>query len=333
MRMQKYSERMGMLVLVAFLMGMGGATSESSAAEAKYPDRLIQVVIGVDPGSATDMAFRPFVEGMQEYLGQPGTLLFKPGANGATAGIFVVNAKPDGYTLGGFQGAVVITNPLTMEKVGYTTDDFVPICRLAKVAVSLAVRTDSPWKTLRDFVEEAKKYPGKLTYATAGFLSNPHMAAEMFSKAAGIKLTHVPTKGATSALTALLGGHVNMVGCSPSSSFPHVRSGTLRIIGVFEEKRLEQFPDVPTFIESGYPVAFSIWYGLLAPKGTPKEVVNTIYKACEKVMADPRYSIKDRYEKRALTLAFLDPEGFANAIKKDREVMKEVIKEILQTTK
>lgn len=330
MRKQIHSKWISVLIIAAFIVEM--TITGSWAAEAKYPNRLIQVVICYEPGS-TDMSIRPFVDKLPEYLGKPMAFVYKPGASGATGASFVSKVRPDGYTLIGTSQSPVMISPLTKGDLGYTLDDFVPICKLVKSPVVVAVKADSPWKTLKDIVEEAKKSPGKITYSTTGVFGTPHVPVEMFLKSAGIEMTHVPCPGTAPAVTALLGGHVNMTSATMASITPHIKSGVVRPLAVFEKQRLKVFPNVPTFTELGYPVVLYVWYGFLAPKGTPEEVVKTIYTACKKIVENHKSFIEDRLEKMSLTLDFSGPEEFAKEIHAENEIMKKIVNDLMPPSK
>jgi tripartite-type tricarboxylate transporter receptor subunit TctC len=325
MGQRSYLTWIGVLSTVAFLT-IGLVIRECRAAGEKYPNKTIQVVICYQPG-ATDMAFRPFTEKLPEYLGQPIAFAFKPGAAGGAGASFVARAKPDGYTLIGTSNSPVITAPLTKE-LDYTLYDFAPICRLVSSPIVMAVKSDSPWKNLKEVVEEAKKSPGKLTYSTAGVFGTTHVPMELFVKSAGINLTHVPCEGSTPGVTALLGGHVSMTCSTMPTILPHFKSGALRPIAFFEKDRLKEFPDVPTFTELGYPVVYFLWYGLMAPKGTSEEVIKTISGACKKLIQEQPKHIEDRLEKLSLKLVFLNPEEFAKETKDEYEYMKKIIEEL-----
>lgn len=328
MRRHKHSIWKGVLVIFVLLMIAWWATSESWAAEKKYPNRPIQVVICYSPGS-TDMAIRPIVDRLPEYLGQPVTFVYKPGASGAVGGSYVSKVKADGYTLIGTSQSPIMLCPLTKE-VDYTLDNFIPICRLVKSPVLVAVKADSPWKTVKDLVEEAKKSPGKLTFSSTGVLGTPTLPMEIFVKLTDIKMTHVPCPGTAPAVTALLGGHVHSTTATLASITPHIKSGALRPLGVFEKKRIKAFPDVPTFTEQGYPVALTVWYGLLAPKGTSDEVVKKIYGACKKILDDHRKSVEDQLDNLSLELDFAGPEQFAKEIKEENDMMGKIVKDLME---
>lgn len=332
MRRERHFKGMNLMVLVAFLIMMGWAANEGWAAEVKYPTRPIQIIICYAPGT-TDMGLRPFTEKVPEYLGQPTSFVYKPGASGAVGASFASKVKPDGYTLLGASQSPVITAPLTQEGLDYTLDDFAPVCRLVGSPIILATRADSPLKTLKDVIEEAKKSPGKITFSTSGVFSTIQLPTEIFSRMAGITLTHVPCTGTSPAVTALLGGHVTLTSSSMAPIFSHLKSKALRGIAVYEKERLKEFPDVPTFSELGYPVVYSNWYGILAPKKTPEEIVQKIYTSFRKVIEDHRSFIEARVANMSLKMVFLGPEEFANALKVENEAVKKIVKDLMASGK
>jgi tripartite-type tricarboxylate transporter receptor subunit TctC len=331
MKRQKSFQFLGMLSMMTFIMVAAWDTPGTWAAEIKYPTRPIQIIIGYEPGS-TDMGLKPFTERLQEYIGQPVSYVYKPGAAGTIGASFVAKAKPDGYTLLGTSQTPVILSPLTKD-LDYKLDDFVPVSRASKSSLVLAVKADSPWKTVKDIVDEAKKSPGKLTYSSAAVFGSNHLVMEEFVKLAGINMTHVPCKGSAPAVTAALGGHVNMVSSTMAPLSPHLKSGALRPIGVFEKERIKEFPAVPTFSEAGYPVIHVVWYGFFAPKGTPDEVVKTISTAIQKVVKDHHQFVEDRLGKISLNPAFLKYDEFAREVKDYNEEMKRIIKELMKSIK
>jgi tripartite-type tricarboxylate transporter receptor subunit TctC len=184
------------------------------------------------------------------------------------------------------------------------------------------VKTDSPWKSLKELIEGAKKNPGKVTYATSGIFGTSHFPVEMFVKLAQINMTHVPCAGDGPAVTALLGGGVNMVSCTVTAVVPHIRSGALRPIGVFAKERLKDYPDCPTFSELGYPIIQYVWVGILGPKGLPEQAVKTIHTTGKKIVEDNKRIIEDRLEKMSLMLDFLGPQEYAAEMKREGATMK-----------
>lgn len=332
MRRARLFRGMNLVVLVTSLMVMLWATNEGWAAEVKYPTRPIQIIIGYAPGT-TDAGLRPFTEKLPEYLGQPASFVYKPGASGAVAASFVAKAKPDGYTLFGASQAPIITAPYTQEGLDYTFDDFTPICRLVVSPIVLAVKADSPLKTVRDVVEAAKKSPGKITFSTSGVFSTIQIPTEIFAKMAGIQLTHVPCSGTSPAVTALLGGHVTLTSSSMAPLSPHLKSKALRGLAVYEKERLREFPDIPTMAEAGYPVIYSNWYGMLAPKRTPGEIVKKLYGSFKKVIEENRQFVEDRAANMSLKVAFVGLEEFASILKGENEAVKKVVQELQATGK
>jgi tripartite-type tricarboxylate transporter receptor subunit TctC len=331
MRRQNRFHAMGMLV-IGFSLAMACLTSQTWAAGEKYPSQPIQVVIGYAPGS-TDMALRPFIEKLPEYLGQPMSFLYKPGAAGSIGASFVAKSKPDGYTLLGSSPSPVLISPFSKEGIGYSLDDFSPICRLVDSPLILVVRADSPWKNIHDVIAEAKKSPGKITYASSGVFGNNHVPVEMFLKLAGLKMTHVPAEGSGPSVTAVLGGHVNMSSVTMSAASPHLRSGDLRLIASFDKQRIKEFPNALTITELGYPVVLTNWYALMAPRRTPPEVVKAILNGCEKVLEEHKGFVADRVQQLALRMAFLNTEQFTNQLRAERDVMREIVKDLLKTVK
>jgi tripartite-type tricarboxylate transporter receptor subunit TctC len=332
MKSQRCFKGMNLAVRVTFLMMVLWTANEGWTAEVRYPTRPIQIVIAYAPGT-TDTGLRPFIEKLPDYLGQPTSFVYKPGANGAIGASFVAKAKPDGYTLFGTSQAPIITTPLTQEGLDYALDDFSPICRLVESPIVLAAKADSPLKTLKDIIEEAKKFPGKMTFSTSGVFSTIQLPTEIFSRMAGITLTHVPCTGTSPAVTALLGGHVTLTSSSMAPLFPHLKSHALRPIAVYEKERLKEFPDVPTFSELGYPIVYSNWYGILAPKRTPEEIVRKIYASFKKGIEDHRNFIEERVANMSLKLVFLGPEEFTHTLKAENEAVKKIVKELMTSRK
>jgi len=320
-------------VILVVVMLVGWAVREGRTAVTKYPSRPIQMVIPYSPGS-TDLILRPFMEYIPQYLGQQMIFVYKPGAAGSTGANFLVKSKPDGYTLIAGPMATFTTAQLTMD-VDYTIDDFAPVCRLTSGILGIAVKADSPFKTVKDLIEAAKKAPGKVTYSTPGVCTPQHIAMFMLAREAGITLTHVPTAGGGPTITAALGGHVSMATSAMAPVTPHVKSGALRLLVIFEEKRTKEFPDVPTLVEAGFPqIVFATYTGVLAPEGTPKEVINTVSGAFKKVADEHRSFIEDRVEKLGVRLDFGGPEDYNKALRLDHERIKAVLKDLnMETTK
>ena len=218
-----------------------------------YPDRPIQLIIPFAPGD-TDQMLRPFTERMGEFLGRPVVLNYKPGAAGGLGASMVATSKPDGYTLVGSSPGSLVIVPLANKEMKYGTDSFAPIAALVEGGLMLVVPAGSPYQSIKDVVEQAKRAPGTITFSSSGVMGITHLLAEIFSQAAGIKLNHIPHQGSGPAITALLGGHVDMASTAIAPAQGHIQAGKLRALAVFSDKRLKAYPDVPTLKEMGYDV-------------------------------------------------------------------------------
>jgi tripartite-type tricarboxylate transporter receptor subunit TctC len=303
------------------------STGEGVAADAKFPTKPIQVIIPFPPGS-TDVLLRPFIEKMPEYLGQSMTFIYKPGAAGSVGAGYVAVSKPDGYTLVGVSESALVTVPLTNKAIDYRLESFATISMFVEAPVLLCVKSDSRWKTLRDLIDEAKKNPGQMSFNTSGTYGTVHTAAESLFKDAGIKLTHIPSQGSGASVPALLGGHINASSITLAVILPHVKAGTIRPLVSFTEKRLRALPDVPTAKELGYPVVASSFYGLLAPKGTPRAIVEIIYGAAKKTRENHESFIKERYDNIGVEMMFLGPQEYYNHLKKFQAFQEKILQEL-----
>ena len=283
------------------------------AAEKKYPTKPIQVIVPFAPGE-TDNLLRPFIEKMPEFLGQPVTFVYKPGAAGATGAAFVAASKPDGYTLVATSQSSVVLLCITNKEIGYTPDSFTAVSCLVEGYLNVGVLANSRWKTIQDLVAEARKNPEKISYSSTGTFGITHIAGEAFAKEAGIRFTHIPTAGAGPAVTAMLGGHVDFSVAGSGPTFPHIKAGTARSLMIFNAKRAKAIPDVPCAAELKYPV-IPLNYGLLAPKGTPKEVIDTLAQAIKKVTEQHEAFIESRVSQLGAQVNFLGPAEHAAFLK------------------
>lgn len=255
-----------------------GVVSLSQASE-NYPNRSIEFVCPWPAGSGLFMSQRVLAQAASEYLGRPIIVVGKPGAGGIVAAEYVLGSEPDGYRLFLFNSGTNGIN-IAARDVRYKNADFDIICGAYVQNLVLMVPTNSPFKSVEDFVAYAKKHPGKLKYATTGVGTSSHLAAELFDHEAGIKTTHVPFEGGPKTYAALVGGHVDFSIFFYGSVKGLIDAGTLRMLAVTNSKRASNIPDVPTFAESGYPnMVFNVWYGIAAPKGLASNVSEVLQKA------------------------------------------------------
>ena len=270
------------LVIVAAF----AAAPDISAAE--FPTHPIKLVIPYAAGGPTDIFGRVVAEYLGKDLKQAVFVENKGGAQGAIAAEMVARSDPDGYTLFGTSGSVIILNPLLYKKLSYDpARDLRMLALVTDVPVVLCVNPSLPVKTVAEFVAYAKQNPGKLNFGSSGTGSFTHLAAEMFKQMAGIQMTHVPYKGAAPALTDVMSGNIQLMFESVSTALPLIQSGKLRPLGIGSVQRHPALPDVPTIAESGYGGYFvSVWNGLAVPAGLPDDVTRILTDSLDRVMND-----------------------------------------------
>jgi tripartite-type tricarboxylate transporter receptor subunit TctC len=306
------------------------ALAGSAAAQEPYPGRPISLVVPFPPGGVADLTARPVAAAMEKALKQPVGVVNKTGAAGAVGMQFVAVSKPDGYTLLLALSSISIipeADKLFGRPPAFTVDQFAPVALISADPTILVVRTESPWKTAKEFIEDAKKRPNQISYSSSGIYGTLHMAIELLSHAAGIKLRHVPYAGAGPALTALLGGHVDALASGPSVVLPQIKAGKLRALAGWGEKRVAALPDVPTFKELGYPEAeFYIWAGLFAPKGTPEPVLAKLREAARAGVADPDF--KAAMDKLETPIAFKQGAEFQKFFEADAQRLADGVRKV-----
>jgi tripartite-type tricarboxylate transporter receptor subunit TctC len=288
----------GLVVLTAVLVL---SLAVAAGGQETYPSRPITLVAPFPPGGVADLTARPVAAALEKVLKKPVGVVNKTGAAGAVGMQFVATSKPDGYTLLLALSSISIipeADKIFDRQPAFTVDQFAPIALISADPTILVVRGESPWKTAKEFIEDARKRPGQISYSSSGIYGTLHMAMELLSHAAGIKLRHIPTAGAGPALTAILGGHVDALASGPAVVIPHIKSGKLRALAGWGDQRVAALPDVPTFKELGYPDAeFYIWAGMFAPKGTPEPVLAKLRDATRAAVAEPEFkSAMDKLE-------------------------------------
>ena len=295
-----------------------------NAAES-FPSKQIQIVIPFAPGD-TDNMIRPFADRMGEFLGQPVILNFKAGAGGAIGAGAVALSKPDGLTLVGTSPGSIVVVPLANKDVKYSFESFEPIASLSEGGMILLVAKNAPWKTLKELVDYSKAHPSEINYTTSGAMGITHLLAEIFSKEAGVNWTHIPEKGSGPAINSLLGGHVQLSCAAVGAAQPQIEAGTLRPLAVFSQQRLKSLPDVPTLKELGYKIAGPAYYGILAPKGTPKEVIDKIYSAAQKVVEKYNVQIAENLKLFGAEIKLLNPTEYKQYLKDQNTLFGDAIK-------
>ncbi len=316
------------ILMLFFSMGLFAGVPGLSWGD--YPTRPISLVVPFPPGGVADLTARPIAAALEPILKQPVPVVNKAGAGGAVGMQHVAVSKPDGYTL--LLGLSSISVMPEVDKLfgrpqTYKKEDFVPIALLNADPTVLAVRKDAPWNSVADFVADAKKRPGEIKYSSAGMYSTLHVAMEMFTHSAGIKLRHIPTQGGGPALTALLGGHVEAFAVGPSVIASQLKAGTVKVLGCWGGKRLASLPDVPTFQELGFKdVEFYIWAGMFAPKATPAGVVKVLRDATRKAANGPEF--KNAMEKLNTPVFYLDGPDFQKFWDQDAARLEKAVRNI-----
>jgi len=298
-------------------------------AQEKYPNRAITIVAPFPPGGVADLTARPVAAAMEKVLKNPVVVVNKTGAAGAVGMSFVANSKPDGYNLLMALSSISIipeADKLFDRKPAYTMDQLVPIALISADPTVFLVSADRPWKNVKEFVDDAKKRPGQISFSSSGVYGTLHMAMEMFSHSAGISLKHVPYAGAGPALTAVLGGHADTFASGPAVVIPHIKAGKLRPLAGWGAKRVAALPDVATFKELGYDIEFYIWAGLFAPRGTPPEVMKTVRESVKQAVSTAEF--KSAMEKLETPIVYLDAPEFQKFWDKDAKMLADAIKRV-----
>jgi tripartite-type tricarboxylate transporter receptor subunit TctC len=261
-------------------------------AQETYPARPVTFVNPFPPGGAVDVVARPLAAVLEPILKQPVVIETKAGAAGQVGAQFAASAKPDGYTI--LMHIVSISGFAEVDKlfgrpVKFTRDDFIPIARFIADPMVLVVNDKQPHKTLKEFVDDAKKRPNQLVFSSSGLYGALHLPTALFMQSAGIQMRHLPTAGGGPALTAILGNNSQVLVSSIAASSAQMKAGKLRALACFGAQRAPALPDVPTLKELGHNVEFYLWVGMFVPKGTPAAVVNTLREASKKAAADPKF--------------------------------------------
>ncbi len=286
-----------------------------------YPTKPIILIIPMGAGGSHDLTARAVTSVAADYLGQPIIIQLKPGGGGAIGSEMVAKAAPDGYTLefGGPGWSSILP---AVEGKSKGPDDLVAVCRVNYSPTVIIARPDAPYKTFKEMIAWAKSNPGKLVFGNTGPWGAADTPWKMIMKEAGITARVVPHDGGGPALIALLGGHVDVSGLFTAQSLPHIQSGKIRPLAVLGDKREKEMPNVPTAKEEGVNVVFLMWRGVLAPKGTPKPIIDKLAAAFKKMTEDK--SVIPMINRLGDDLHFLGPDEFGRAWREEYETYKEL---------
>jgi len=323
--------RLVVLPAVAALAGAAGIVALPSAASAQsWPERPIRYVVPYPPGGPLDLVARALAEKLDDALGQRVIVENKPGAGGNIGADLVAKAQPDGYTI--VMGAVAThaINPYLYAKMPYDANaDFAPITRIASVPNVLVMNPETAAKLgvngVADLIAYAKRNPGKLNYASGSNGSAGHLAGELLESMAGIAAVHIPYKGAAPAQLSLLSGETDFLFDNLASAAPQIRAGKLKALAVTTTERSSFFPDLPTMSESGLKnFDIDTWFGVFAPAGTPKPVVDRLHDAFASALANPE--IVERLSKMGAKPAPMSPQAFAEFVRAEQKKYEKIVK-------
>jgi len=316
--------RSGLLFVLLTVVAAGPAWAQEP-----YPTRPISIVVAFPPGGVADNTARPVAAVLERILKQPVTVLNKAGAAGAVGYQAAATSKPDGYTL--LMALVSVSVLPEVDKLfgrpqNYTREQLTGIARINADPSMLVVRADAPWKTLKDLVEDAKKRPGEIVFTSSGLYGAAHIPMEMFIKAAGIKMRHLPTTGGGPMMNAILGGHAQLVMTPVSLAAQHVKAGKLRLLAHSGSTPVAAYPEVPSFKSQGYDVEYTAWAGLVAPKDTPPPVIKILRDATRQAVKEPE--VINSHAKLETPIAYMDADEFNAWWARDAAKLAEVVRQI-----
>lgn len=275
------------LCLALSVLALAAGCPLHAAAQA-YPSKPVKIVVGYSAGGAVDIVARTLGQSLSGSLGQPFIIENKPGAGTNIAVKQVIDAPADGYTLMLAANALAANMSLYQPAPFDAEREMVAISLVGRVPVVIAANVNAPYANIGKLIEAAKAKPGSIAFASPGNGSTPHMAGELFARASGMELQHIPYRGGSQAITDVIGGQVPLLAMNALEVSPHVKSGKLKVLAVLSPNRSAIFPDVPTIAESGFPgFEASVWYAVMAPAATPKAIVTQLHAEVQKALRTP----------------------------------------------
>ena len=301
----------------------------SAIAQSSWPTRSITMIVPFPPGGLADLVARPVAEAMSRELGQPVVIENKAGAGGGIGMSLAAKSKPDGYTM------VMALSSLTVLPEAdvvlgrapmFGLNDLRPVARYTADPTVLAVRAESPWKSVQEFVDDARKRPGAINYGSSGNYGTMHVPMEILAQVSGSKLTHIPFTGAGPAVVALLGGQIDAVSTGPATVLQHVKAGKLRVLGHWGNGKLASMPEVTSLKDAGFNAEYAQWSGLFIPSATPEPVAQRIRAAARAAAQDAK--VREVILGAGSPVQFQDSPDFEKYVQADAKRMVDVVKKI-----
>jgi tripartite-type tricarboxylate transporter receptor subunit TctC len=317
------------IALLGFLSLHLGLAFNAQAQTAPFPNKSITMIVPFPPGGLADIVARPVAEAMSRELGQPVVIENKAGAGGGIGMGVAARARPDGYTvLMALSSLTVIPEADTLlgRSPMFMLNELRPIARYTADPTVLAVRADSPWKTVKDFVEDARKRPGAINYGSSGNYGTMHVPMEILAQTAGIKMTHIPFTGAGPAVVAMLGGQIDALSTGPATVLQHVKAGKIRVLGHWGNGALASMPDVSSLKDLGFNAEYAQWSGLFIPSGTPEPIAQRLRAAAKAAAQDSK--ARDIIQNTGSPVQYLDSPEFEKYVQADARRMTDVVKKI-----
>lgn len=308
-------------------------SAPAPAAQATWkPSRPISIVVAWAAGGTNDIAARVMAPFLEKELGQPVQVVNKAGGGGQTGFTDIAQAKPDGYTIGLMVLPPAINIYMNPEvKPLFNRDSFIPVSAFALEPMITGVKSDSPYKTGKDLLDAAKANPEKVKFASTGISATTHMQVLALQKAAGVKFARVQFDGDSQAVTALLGGHVDVASVSPAGMLSQVKAGTLRVLGYTSKDQLKFYPDVKGWPVQGYDVDLPVSRGIVMPKGTPQDIIDTLKVVTEKISANEEF--KKKAEDSGLVTSYMNQAAYVKHWDQMDAMVKPLLPDLLSTTK
>ena len=313
------------------LAGLGAAAlwTRSAHAQASFPTKAMTMIVPFPPGGLADIVARPVAEAMARDLGQPVVVENRAGAGGGIGMGAAARANPDGHTvLLSLSSLTVLpeADALLGRAPMYTLPSLRPIARFTADPTVLAVRAESPWKTAKDFIDDARKRPGAINYGSSGNYGTMHVPMEILAQNAGVRMTHIPFTGAGPAVVALLGGQIDAVSTGPATVLQHVKAGRIRVLAHWGSGKLEALPEVPALKDLGFDAEYAQWSGLFVPAGVPDPVAQRLRAAARVAAQDAK--VREVINGAGSPILYQDTPDFERYVQADAKRMAEVVKKI-----